>query len=319
MDTNVYQTTPDWQVGLTAKGKQQATNLGKKLRRIIQDDPVICFVSPYRRTRQTLKYLLQGMATEATASSCAEVRAAPCRVCSRPACKCEAATPRTFVGYTGMTDRPGVEGPGAAPWPAAEGDACEVTGCNMVMIREEPRIREQDFGNFQRTRRHSVYWKERREYGKFFFRIPEGESGADVYDRVSSFFDTLHRVFRYEKFDSNTCVLIVTHGVTLRSFLMRWFRWGVDTFERSQNPANAAFVQMTRVGNNYRLTHSSAEIIGLAEDETVRARMLHSEVAQTVPSDTAPPPPPPPLEGPPPPPLSHTEATAMLNTVAPAP
>mgnify|MGYP005991740957 CR=1 FL=1 len=207
-----------------------------------------------------------------------------------------------------------MEGPGAAPWPAGEADACEASGCNMVMVREEPRIREQDFGNFQRTRRHSVYWKERREYGKFFFRIPEGESGADVYDRVSSFFDTLHRVFRYEKFDSNTCILIVTHGVTLRSFLMRWFRWGVDTFERSQNPANAAFVQMVRVGSNYRLTHSSAEIIGLAEDETVRARMLHSEEGQP------PQPPPAPAGGrhPSPPPPAAGGAS-VLATVAPAP
>ena len=33
----------------------------------------------------------------------------------------------------------------------------------------------------------------RPQFGRFFYRFPDGESGADVYDRVSAFLGTFHR------------------------------------------------------------------------------------------------------------------------------
>jgi broad specificity phosphatase PhoE len=51
-------------------------------------------------------------------------------------------------------------------------------------VREEPRMREQDFGNLQDDRM-PVTKKLRNAYGRFFFRFPDGESAADVYDRVT--------------------------------------------------------------------------------------------------------------------------------------
>ena len=41
--------------------------------------------------------------------------------------------------------------------------------------------------------------------------------------------DTLHRDFQKTDFPQN--VLIVTHGLTMRLFLMRWFHWTVSEFE----------------------------------------------------------------------------------------
>ena len=73
-------------------------------------------------------------------------------------------------------------------------------------------------------------------YGTFYYRISEGESGADVYDRVSDFFGTLHRDFEKPDFPANA--LIVTHGMTLRLFLMRWFHWTVEEFEQLANPGS---------------------------------------------------------------------------------
>lgn len=58
----------------------------------------------------------------------------------------------------------------------------------VIGVREECRVREQDFGNF-RDRLRLKHLKEiRNKFGRFFYRFPEGESGADVYDRVSSKF-----------------------------------------------------------------------------------------------------------------------------------
>lgn len=56
----------------------------------------------------------------------------------------------------------------------------------IIGVREECRIREQDFGNFQVEERMKVIKETRERFGRFFFRFPEGESAADVFDRISS-------------------------------------------------------------------------------------------------------------------------------------
>lgn len=103
-------------------------------------------------------------------------------------------------------------------------------------VREEPRIREQDWGNLQDLRETDRIDAARRSFGKFFFRFPDGESGADVYDRVTTFLETLHRDFSQPHFAQNA--LIVTHGLTIRLFIMRWFHESVESFERWKNPRN---------------------------------------------------------------------------------
>lgn len=92
---------------------------------------------------------------------------------------------------------------------------------NKITVFEEPRLREQDFGNFQPcSAEMERMWQERADYGHFFYRIPDGESAADAYDRVSGFNESLWRQFGDEDFPS-VCVL-VTHGLMSRVFLMKW-------------------------------------------------------------------------------------------------
>jgi len=93
---------------------------------------------------------------------------------------------------------------------------------HMIKVYEEPRLREQDFGNFQPcSAEMERMWQERADYGHFFYRIPNGESAADAYDRVSGFNESLWRQFGETDFPS-VCVL-VTHGLMTRIFLMKWF------------------------------------------------------------------------------------------------
>ncbi|MFG2141744.1 histidine phosphatase family protein [Streptomyces sp. NPDC048650] len=106
-----------------------------------------------------------------------------------------------------------------------------------IRVREEPRLREQDWGNWQDrddVRRQKAY---RDAYGHFFYRFAQGESGADVYDRVGAFLESLWRSFEDPHHPPN--VLIVTHGLTMRLFCMRWFHWSVADFESLSNPGNA--------------------------------------------------------------------------------
>jgi broad specificity phosphatase PhoE len=85
---------------------------------------------------------------------------------------------------------------------------------------------------------------EREEYGKFFYRFPHGESGADVCDRVCSFLEAFQR----EKlsFPMNTNVVILTHGLTIRMFVKRWFHLSVETFHEMTSPAPGRPIHLLR-------------------------------------------------------------------------
>ncbi|CAN6636925.1 broad-range acid phosphatase Det1p [Trichomonascus vanleenenianus] len=112
-------------------------------------------------------------------------------------------------------------------------------------VHEEPRLREQDFGNFQGTAREmKEIWTDRAKYGHFFYRIPNGESAADVYDRCAGFNETLFRQFASDKFPS--VLVLVTHGIWARVFLMKWFRWPYEEFELLQNVPHCKFIVMER-------------------------------------------------------------------------
>lgn len=102
---------------------------------------------------------------------------------------------------------------------------------------EEPRLREQDWGNWQDADDVQRQRKARDAYGHFFYRFAQGESGADAYDRVGAFLETLYRAFDRTDFPPN--VLLVTHGLMMRLFCMRWFHWTVEEFESLSNPGNA--------------------------------------------------------------------------------
>ena len=62
---------------------------------------------------------------------------------------------------------------------------------------------------------------------------------ADVYDRMTIFEDHMIRDINAGRFKDNTSLVLLTHGLALRVFLMRWFHWTVDQFMNVYNPPNA--------------------------------------------------------------------------------
>lgn len=117
-----------------------------------------------------------------------------------------------------------------------------------IKVYEEPRLREQDFGNFQPcSAEMERMWQERADYGHFFYRIPNGESAADAYDRVSGFNESLWRQFGEDDFAS-VCVL-VTHGLMSRVFLMKWYHFTVEYFEDLRNVDHCEFLIMRKEDN----------------------------------------------------------------------
>jgi len=119
-------------------------------------------------------------------------------------------------------------------------------------VRVEPRLREQDWANFQDPADIAEQKALRDLYGHFYYRFTHGESGSDVYDRVSTFLESMHRNFETPEAPRN--VVIVTHGLTMRLFCMRWFHWTVEYFESLHNPENGQSVMLVRQQDlRYRL------------------------------------------------------------------
>ena len=115
-------------------------------------------------------------------------------------------------------------------------------------VYEDPRIREQewsgDFRELTSIEQYNEIEARRDTYGHFYYRLLGGESCADVFDRVSDFMNTLHRDFDKRDFPRN--VIIVTHGMTMRLFLMRWFHMKVEDFELLANPLNCEYYVLER-------------------------------------------------------------------------
>lgn len=178
-----------------------------------------------------------------------------------------------------------------------------------IPYSEEPRIREQDFGNFQEPLKIRECKAQRRRFGSFFYRFPSGESPADVFDRVSSFLESLHRMF--EKTSEENYVL-VTHGVSIRVILTRYFKYRVSEFEQMENFHNGEFVlldyddalckyKLSKVVTNHVKVNADGEV-AVTTEETNNIRMHEEEclAPMSMPYPTSPvnhfrrgPPPPP--------------------------
>ncbi len=134
-------------------------------------------------------------------------------------------------------------------------------------VREDYLLREQDFGLFTEIYDHAErrqkfpdefekWARMRSNSGKFYARPPDGESRADVAQRMRLFLQTIMDEAR----DGHDNVVIVGHGVTNRAFEMNVFQHPVDWFERSANPGNAdiTLIEGTRgTGYTSTLLHQS--------------------------------------------------------------
>eukprot|EP01043_Picozoa_sp_COSAG02_P023262 COSAG02_NODE_1237_length_13725_cov_27.071921_14_plen_557_part_00 len=290
VDLDIYRTKPDAALRLTPKGKAQAVEAGKKLRADIGDSKVHFIVSPYTRTRETLHGILQAFDDPSQINAIVE-------------------DPRIREQEFGMYQ--------VRSWPAVVSLSRPAIKFTVLPAQDPEKMPE--------------IMRERRQIGSFYYRFPDGESGADVYDRVDNFVEHLHRMFRRppkrrgssrrahvvsrsdrhgrtrpevdnspslsppvdspsaessktnlpslkrlesrlfsvsssiegneEGADVNDTIVIVTHGLTARLFLMRWFHLTVDQFHSLYNMGNCERYNLElRCGSSdgrarYMITH----------------------------------------------------------------
>ena len=113
-------------------------------------------------------------------------------------------------------------------------------------VRPNLHLIEQRFGLFDglwedemeaRYPREYVYYRRTADHeGRFWATMPGGDSPYDVAMRVHQAFGTFHRDLRA----GNRDLVIVSHGVTIRAFLMMWLQHDVDWYEVEPNPNNCS-------------------------------------------------------------------------------
>ena len=107
-------------------------------------------------------------------------------------------------------------------------------------VYEDPRLREIEWGYDQQEDFDIDFMRE--THGKFYFRVKGGESPADGYDRISGFISTMMRQIRRKEAKK---VLIVTHGLTIRCFVMRFMHLTVEQFDEIINPKHCDIITIT--------------------------------------------------------------------------
>ncbi len=123
----------------------------------------------------------------------------------------------------------------------------ETAGRWFTDRREHVLLCEQQFGLFDGVpdeeltalfpAEHAHYRKQEEFEGRFWARMPLGESRFDVAVRVHQAFGTFHRDVATSDIRD---IVVVCHGVTLRAFVMMWCHHPAEWFESEPNPRNAA-------------------------------------------------------------------------------
>mgnify|MGYP001168649990 CR=1 FL=1 len=143
-------------------------------------------------------------------------------------------------------------------------DQEEPSGFEIMDYREDPRIREQDWGGFYevdpryaKNRYHGidVANDDSANTSKFWYKFKDGESGAEVYDRSSASLE--YHLGRFPDQDDYV-KLFITHGYTMRVMLMYLLGLTVEEFETMVSPENCGFSHLVIDGyGNIKLESDS--------------------------------------------------------------
>lgn len=145
-------------------------------------------------------------------------------------------------------------------------------GRSPVFDYQDPSIREQEYGNMPTVEASEQNRASRNQIGRFFYRFPDGESCADVYDRMAIFMQSLFRRFERDSCPQN--IIIVSHGTAIKCFLSRWYHWSVEKFDGLGLLPNCHVSLMTNESGShgrarYKLSEPFSDIhyFGEAENE----------------------------------------------------
>jgi len=121
---------------------------------------------------------------------------------------------------------------------------------NIKQIKEDITLIEQRYGLFSDKDIKLIkklYPEEFKFYdnyyqndGKFYAKLPQGESPYDVALRTKQFLETIFR-------DDEEVLFVVSHGTTIRTLIMNWFHYSPEWFNAEPNMENCSIRLIERV------------------------------------------------------------------------
>lgn len=117
---------------------------------------------------------------------------------------------------------------------------------NIKDVKEDIALIEQRYGLFSDNpieeckkkfpEQFELYDRYYQNDGKFYAKLPQGESPYDVALRARQFIDTIFRDYNEGKEN----FFIVTHGTTIRAFLLSYFHYSPEWFNDEPNMENCS-------------------------------------------------------------------------------
>jgi 2,3-bisphosphoglycerate-dependent phosphoglycerate mutase len=131
-----------------------------------------------------------------------------------------------------------------------------------IRERESIYLRELEFGLFDGIADEELsslfpleyphYNKLKQAGGEYYARMPCGESRCDVAQRVHQGFGSIHR--DHEKRGVRHAI-VVSHGVTIRAFVMMWLGLSPEWMEAEPNPLNCS-IRLLSAGKDLGYLHN---------------------------------------------------------------
>ena len=114
-------------------------------------------------------------------------------------------------------------------------------------IYYDPQIRELDHG-YQDVDGIERQMDLRDQHGRFYYRFQGGQAPADIYPAMSSFLGSL---FAQTQRKQKERVLIVTHSITMRVLVTRFFHLHPFQYDLIKGPSNCAVVTIAPRSSDY--------------------------------------------------------------------
>ena len=114
---------------------------------------------------------------------------------------------------------------------------------NIKKVKEDITLIEQQYGLFSDKEIETIkkmypdyfayYDNYYQNEGKFYAKLPQGESPLDVALRTKQFINTIYR-------DKEDVLFIVSHGTTIKTFVMNFFHYSPEWYSSEPTPTNCS-------------------------------------------------------------------------------
>lgn len=114
---------------------------------------------------------------------------------------------------------------------------------NIKKVKEDITLIEQQYGLFsdKEIAKIKEMYPDQFEYydnyyqndGKFYAKLPQGESPFDVALRTKQFIDTIYR-------DKEDVLFVVSHGTTIKTIVMNFFHYSPEWYSKEITPGNCS-------------------------------------------------------------------------------